>query len=46
MQIVEEVRRRLATATAELEAAKEEFELAFVLSNSTMEFHLHVKKDD
>ena len=30
---------------ARLEAAKEEYNLAFVLSNSLMEYHLYVKKD-
>lgn len=32
-------------ATTRLEVVKEEFNLVFILSNSAMEFHLRVKKD-
>lgn len=42
----EAVAAREEGAAAWLEAAKEEYDFAFVLSSSAMEYHLHVKKDE
>ncbi|XBI58030.1 hypothetical protein VPH35_039323 [Triticum aestivum] len=46
LHLVEAAAAEDEAATARVAALKEEYDMAFILSNSLMEYHLHVKKPD